>query len=62
MEGSRSSPELGSVIVGVDGSKPARHAGLWAAAEAARRERPLHIVYGADTDTRRSMMRGRSRA
>ncbi|WP_406100800.1 universal stress protein [Streptomyces sp. NBC_01003] len=52
MEGSRSSPELGSVIVGVDGSKPARHAALWAAAEAARRERPLHIVYGADTDTR----------
>ncbi|MFE7161761.1 universal stress protein [Streptomyces sp. NPDC057636] len=52
MDGATSNTELGSVIVGVDGSKPARQAALWAAAEAARRERPLHIVYGADTDTR----------
>lgn len=52
MDGATSNPELGSVIVGVDGSKPARQATLWAAAEAARRKRPLHIVYGADTDTR----------
>ncbi|WP_328924014.1 universal stress protein [Streptomyces sp. NBC_00190] len=46
------SPELGTVVVGVDGSKPARRAALWAAAEAARRERPLHIVHAADTDGR----------
>ncbi|WP_412078702.1 universal stress protein [Streptomyces xanthophaeus] len=52
MEGTTSSSEVGSVIVGVDGSEPARQAALWAAAEAARRERPLHIVYGADTDGR----------
>lgn len=52
MESTTSGPELGSVIVGVDGSDPARHAALWAAAEAARRERPLHIVYAADTDSR----------
>ncbi|MGW0752500.1 universal stress protein [Streptomyces sp. NPDC002587] len=52
MEGTTSSSELGSVVVGVDGSEPARRAALWAAAEATRRERPLHIVYGADTDGR----------
>ncbi|MEK0097227.1 universal stress protein [Streptomyces sp. A475] len=52
MDGATSTPELGSVIVGIDGSKPARQAALWAAAEAVRRERPLHIVYGADTDIR----------
>ncbi|MGW7456335.1 universal stress protein [Streptomyces sp. NPDC054797] len=52
MEGTTSGSELGPVIVGVDGSEPARQAALWAAAEAARRERPLHIVYGADTDGR----------
>ncbi|MFE9634049.1 universal stress protein [Streptomyces sp. NPDC006463] len=46
------SPELGTVVVGVDGSEPARRAALWAAAEAARRERPLHIVHAADTDGR----------
>ncbi|MFD7915990.1 universal stress protein [Streptomyces sp. NPDC059752] len=47
-----SGSELGSVIVGVDGSEPARQAALWAAGEAERRRRPLHIVYGADTDGR----------
>lgn len=47
-----SGSELGSVIVGVDGSEPARQAALWAAGEAERRGRPLHIVYGADTDGR----------
>ncbi|WUF67891.1 universal stress protein [Streptomyces nojiriensis] len=52
MEGTTSSPELGAVVVGVDGSEPARQAALWAAAEAARRERPLHIVHGSDTDGR----------
>ncbi|MCX4781546.1 universal stress protein [Streptomyces sp. NBC_01264] len=52
MNSTTSSPEFGSVIVGVDGSEPARQAALWAAAEATRRERPLHIVYGADTDGR----------
>jgi nucleotide-binding universal stress UspA family protein len=45
-------PDTSSVTVGVDGSKSARRAALWAAAEAVRRSRPLHIVYGADTDRR----------
>ncbi|MEV0412885.1 universal stress protein [Streptomyces sp. NPDC050448] len=45
-------PDVSSVIVGVDGSKPARQAALWAAAEAVRRDRPLHIVHAADTDSR----------
>ncbi|MFC9618936.1 universal stress protein [Streptomyces sp. NPDC056930] len=52
MNGTAGSPELGSVIVGVDGSDPARRAALWAAAEAARRDSPLRIVYAADTDGR----------
>ncbi|WP_314245531.1 universal stress protein [Streptomyces kutzneri] len=52
MEGTTSSSELGAVVVGVDGSEPARWAAFWAAAEAARRECPLHIVHGSDTDGR----------
>ncbi|MFD8020106.1 hypothetical protein ACFV6G_06730, partial [Streptomyces lavendulae] len=36
----------------MDGSAPARGAALWAAAEAVRRGRPLHVVHGADTDGR----------
>ncbi|MET9854527.1 universal stress protein [Streptomyces sp. NPDC006450] len=52
MESNRSGPELGSVVVGVDGSEPARRAALWASDEAARRRRPLHIVYGSDIDGR----------
>ncbi|GAA2439524.1 universal stress protein [Streptomyces lavendulocolor] len=43
-------PDLGTVVVGVDGSAPARRAVLWAAAEANRRRRPLRIVYAADLD------------
>ncbi|WP_371680829.1 universal stress protein [Streptomyces sp. NBC_01276] len=49
MEGPRD-PDVSSVIVGVDGSDSARAAVLWAAAEAVRRDRPLHVVHGADTD------------
>ncbi|MEU6849420.1 universal stress protein [Actinacidiphila alni] len=45
-------PESSSVVVGVDGSQSARAAALWAAGEAVRRGRPLHIVHGADTDGR----------
>ncbi|MFE1788288.1 universal stress protein [Streptomyces sp. NPDC059525] len=45
-------PDTSSVIVGVDGSESARRASLWAAAEAVRRGRPLHIIYGADTNGR----------
>ncbi|AQT75656.1 universal stress protein [Streptomyces sp. fd1-xmd] len=52
MESTIRTPDSSSVTVGVDGSEPARHAALWAAGEAARRGRPLHIVYGADTDGR----------
>ncbi|AWZ03482.1 MULTISPECIES: universal stress protein [unclassified Streptomyces] len=52
MKSNTSGPELGSVIVGVDGSEPARWAALWASDEAARRRRPLHIVYGSDVDGR----------
>ncbi|MFE2857194.1 universal stress protein [Streptomyces lavendulae] len=52
MERTIRTPESSSVIVGVDGSAPARGAALWAAAEAVLRGRPLHIVHGADTDGR----------
>ena len=53
MEGTTDRPDLGSVVVGVDGSEPARRAALWAADEAARRDTLLHIVHAADTDARR---------
>ncbi|MET9769761.1 universal stress protein [Streptomyces sp. NPDC006415] len=43
---------LGAVVVGVDASAPARAAALWAAEEADRRGRPLHVVHAADTDHR----------
>ncbi|MCM1972936.1 universal stress protein [Streptomyces sp. G1] len=52
MQSTFRTPDTSSVTVGVDGSKPARVAALWAAKEAVRRDRPLHIVYGADTDGR----------
>ncbi|MFE7580216.1 universal stress protein [Streptomyces gardneri] len=45
-------PELGDVVVGVDGSPSGRTAALWAAAEADRRGRPLRLVHAADTDRR----------
>ncbi|MEU4268948.1 universal stress protein [Streptomyces sp. NPDC026092] len=45
-------PELGNVVVGVDGSPSGRTAVLWAAAEADRRGRPLRLVHAADTDRR----------
>ncbi|MCX5076936.1 universal stress protein [Streptomyces sp. NBC_00513] len=50
MESTFRTPDTSSVIVGEDGSESARAAALWAAKEAVRRDRPLHIVYGADTD------------
>ncbi|MFJ3636012.1 universal stress protein [Streptomyces sp. NPDC090112] len=52
MESTFRTPDTSSVVVGVDGSDPARTAALWAAGEAVRRNRPLHIVYAADTDGR----------
>ncbi|MCC0094485.1 universal stress protein [Streptomyces flavotricini] len=52
MESAFRTPDTSSVVVGVDGSQPARVAALWAAKEAVRRDRPLHIVFGADTDGR----------
>ncbi|MFF8612356.1 universal stress protein [Streptomyces sp. NPDC015350] len=45
-------PELADVVVGIDGSPSARAAALWAAAEADRRSRSLHLVHAADTDRR----------
>nr|WSW70994.1 universal stress protein [Streptomyces sp. NBC_00995] len=45
-------PELGAVVVGIDASPQARAAALWAAAEADRRGRPLHIVHATDSDRR----------
>ncbi|MGW5781672.1 universal stress protein [Streptomyces sp. NPDC003863] len=45
-------PELGGVVVGIDGSPSGRTAALWAADEADRRGRPLHLVHAADTDRR----------
>ncbi|MFE2854591.1 universal stress protein [Streptomyces lavendulae] len=52
MESAFRTPDTSSVTVGVDGSQPARVAALWAAKEAVRRDRPLHILYGGDTDGR----------
>ncbi|MFD6230320.1 universal stress protein [Streptomyces sp. NPDC060232] len=52
MESTVRTPGTSSVTVGVDGSESARRAALWAAAEAVRRGRPLHIVHGADTEGR----------
>ncbi|MCX5150776.1 universal stress protein [Streptomyces sp. NBC_00320] len=52
MESTFRTPDTSSVTVGVDGSQSAQTAALWAAKEAARRDRPLHIVYGSDTDGR----------
>ncbi|MGW6979682.1 universal stress protein [Streptomyces sp. NPDC054932] len=52
MEGTFRTPDTSSVVVGVDGSESARAAALWAAGEAVRRDRPLHIVHGSDTDGR----------
>ncbi|RVU22216.1 universal stress protein [Streptomyces antnestii] len=45
-------PELGNIVVGVDGSPSARTAALWAAAEADQRGRPLRLVHAVDTDRR----------
>nr|WTB35986.1 universal stress protein [Streptomyces sp. NBC_00830] len=42
--------QCGVVVVGTDGSAAADSALLWAAAEAARREGPLRVVHGADTE------------
>ncbi|MER6096479.1 universal stress protein [Streptomyces sp. NPDC001728] len=45
-------PELGDIVVGVDGSPSGRTAVLWAADEADRRGRSLRLVHAADTDRR----------
>ncbi|MFI0723537.1 universal stress protein [Streptomyces sp. NPDC021224] len=41
---------LGPVVVGTDGSEHADRAVLWAAAEAAARERPLTVVHGVGAE------------
>ncbi|MER7466381.1 universal stress protein [Streptomyces sp. NPDC097981] len=58
MESTFRTPDTSPVVVGVDGSDSARTAAMWAAREAVRRERPLHIVYGADTDGRALYLSG----
>ncbi|MFE9255281.1 universal stress protein [Streptomyces sp. NPDC006879] len=50
MEGTVGRVELGPLVVGIDGSEPARRAALWAGAEAARRERSLHLLHAGETD------------
>lgn len=40
--------ELSPVVVGVDGSDPSRVATLWAADDAARRDRPLRLVHAVE--------------
>ncbi|MGW4386590.1 universal stress protein [Streptomyces sp. NPDC004685] len=52
MDANVTGPEQGSVIAGIDGSKPAHRAAMWAAREAVRRGTALHLVHGADTDSR----------
>ncbi|MFB4298583.1 universal stress protein [Actinomadura sp. NTSP31] len=42
------------IVVGIDGSECANHALDWAAAEAVRRHRPLHIVHAVDRSPYRS--------
>ncbi|GAA0265485.1 universal stress protein [Actinomadura nitritigenes] len=43
-----------SIVVGVDGSECADHAIDWAADEAVRRNRPLHIVHAVDSSPYRA--------
>ncbi|MEV7414548.1 universal stress protein [Streptomyces sp. NPDC089919] len=52
MNASRTGPQVGPVVVGVDESGEARRAALWASDEAARRRRPLHLVHGSDVEGR----------
>ena len=40
-----------SVVVGIDGSRSALDAALWAADEAVSRDVPLRLVYAIDPDT-----------
>lgn len=47
MDSSQASP---SVVVGIDGSKSALQAALWAADEAVSRDIPLRLVYAIDPD------------
>ncbi|MFD5891734.1 universal stress protein [Streptomyces sp. NPDC060334] len=56
MDSTFRTPDTSSVVVGLDGSDAARSAALWAAEEAVHRNRPLHLVYGADTDGRALFM------
>lgn len=49
-------PDLGSVVVGVDGSSTALTAAFWAAGEAARRHSTLHLFYAGDTADRSSYL------
>ncbi|MGW8350879.1 universal stress protein [Streptomyces wedmorensis] len=50
--GSPVRPELGDLVVGVDGSPSAHTAAHWAAEEAHRRGRSLRLVHAADIDRR----------
>ncbi|MEV6719472.1 universal stress protein [Streptomyces xanthochromogenes] len=46
----------GPVVVGIDGSRQARRAALWAADEAVRRGVSLHLVHATDTDGREAFL------
>lgn len=39
-----------SIVVGIDGSKPAVQAALWAVDEAASRDIPLRLLYAIEPD------------
>ena len=49
MEDRNSSPP--AVVVGIDGSRSAVDAALWAVDEAVSRDIPLRLVYAIDPDT-----------
>ena len=54
------SPTPPSVVVGIDGSKAAVHAALWAIDEAVSRDIPLRLLYAIEPDDTESVRPGRA--
>jgi nucleotide-binding universal stress UspA family protein len=55
-------PYSPSVVVGIDGSRAAGNAALWAVDEAVSRDIPLRLVYAIDsTDNSDTVMQGAAR-